>query len=250
MTSTISVNGYVAIDSIHREGQSAALAQVLGVADPGASGVLVSQGLRVGFLAAGTADDPDHGTWRQITWLVADLAAAAAALSDAGVAMESNTADEIVIAPSALGGLRLRLVDSAAVATEGSSANPLGIAGIPTIKVATPDPRAAAETLARLIGGTVVEAESQPLNMLGFGVVLADHSIEFVGSKYGSHLDLVATFLAAEGPGIYCVELDIQDFDRARTYLVDEYIRFSQYGPSCMRIEAETTRGALLELDA
>jgi hypothetical protein len=129
--------------------------------------------------------------------------------------------------------------------------HPLGVVGQPTIKIASPDPRADCADLAARAGRPAYESERNHLNAVGYGVRLDGWTVEFVGSATGSAQDLVGGFLAEHGGrGIFATAYRVRDLSAARAALAAAGARFTQWGRHSLllRIESGPSTAVRIEL--
>ncbi|KIF66835.1 hypothetical protein HY68_33770, partial [Streptomyces sp. AcH 505] len=192
--------------------------------------------------------------WHALRWTVPSTDDASDTLKEHGVRVaERAPGGGLFTEPDDLHGLRLEIVRATAAetgerGTEDTVGNPLGLTGPPTVKLTATDPAAAAAALSALVGQPAYATENSALNTTGHGVALADHRVEFIGSRSGSVLDRAGAFLAAHGERICWLTLQVADFGAARSYLVGREIPFTQWGARSLFLEADTMSGAPVEL--
>jgi hypothetical protein len=199
--------------------------------------------------------------WHSLEWTVPSLDDAISTIIERGIRITDSSAGHYVFThPKDLHGVCLELTshhfDNDRRDSVGwqpsywSVEHPLSITGQVTIKIASNQPELAATDVAALVGRDVYTHESVPLNSVSHGIAFLDHRLEFVGSRTGSSEDLVGGFLARRGERMYCTTFGVSDFDRARQYLAQQDVRFTQWGRSSLLIASEFTHGALIELAA
>jgi hypothetical protein len=128
--------------------------------------------------------------------------------------------------------------------------HPLGIAGDPAIKIASPDPKQAAADLAVRAGRPAYEAERSHLNAVGYGVRLDGYAVEFVGSATGSAQDLVGGFLVGHGgPGIFATTYRVRDLSAARAALAAAGVPFTQWGRHSLLLRVESGQPAASRIE-
>ncbi|MGX7677470.1 VOC family protein [Jatrophihabitans sp. DSM 45814] len=199
--------------------------------------------------------------WHSMEWTVPSLNEAIQTITERGIRITDRVEGAYVFThPKDLHGVCLELTehhfdnDDRDVAgwqpTYWSDEHPLGITGPATIKIASKQPAVAAADVAALVGRETYTRESPQLNAMGHGIAFADHALEFVGSRTNSTTDLIGGFIERHGARMFCTTFTVADFDKARRYLVESDIRFTQFGRLSLLIDPDVTHGALIELAA
>jgi hypothetical protein len=119
-----------------------------------------------------------------------------------------------------------------------------------TLKIAVHEPQEAAARVAALVRGHVSREVEPHRNWLSYAVALAGHQLAFIGSRSGSHADLVGRVLAEDGERAYCLSFETPALPEVRQRLADAAIPFSQWGARALTVDASVTRCLEIEFRA